>query len=253
MHISGSTFWIELGFRLATEQEILQQQQSSNGSMTMFPQPAITPASSTSGSKSAANRSKLQVRRPGLEPAPSDLTSTVVGEDSPDRKELARPSLEKAASPVEPLEIHGLSLQQPVEPVAGSIPTIPPFTQHLSAPLPNEADIPKPPPIPAAVPAFENPSPRSQPPNDPPLKVLVVDDDPLTRTLMTRMLTRLGCEVETAENGQLALDILLGDDTLDRPPRFFDMISLDNAMPVMTGQNAVRRLRNVGRKDFVVG
>jgi osomolarity two-component system, sensor histidine kinase SLN1 len=40
------------------------------------------------------------------------------------------------------------------------------------------------------------------------LNVLVVDDDPLTRTLMKRMLTRLGCIVATAENGELALELI---------------------------------------------
>ncbi|BGP07684.1 hypothetical protein JCM10049v2_003524 [Rhodotorula toruloides] len=44
---------------------------------------------------------------------------------------------------------------------------------------------------------------------DGPLKVLVVDDDALTRRLMSRMMMRLGCEVETAENGQIALDMIL--------------------------------------------
>lgn len=93
--------------------------------------------------------------------------------------------------------------------------------------------------------------------NEPPLRVLVVDDDSLTRTLMTRMLTRLGCVVETASDGQEALDVLLGgaspDNPLGRQPQFFDLISLDNAMPVMTGQAAVKRLRALGRQDFVVG
>lgn len=41
------------------------------------------------------------------------------------------------------------------------------------------------------------------------LNVLVVDDDPLTRKLMTRMLTRLGCVCETAENGLIALGAFL--------------------------------------------
>ena len=41
------------------------------------------------------------------------------------------------------------------------------------------------------------------------MKVLVVDDDPLTRKLMSRMLTRLGCKVTTAENGEIALDLIL--------------------------------------------
>lgn len=40
------------------------------------------------------------------------------------------------------------------------------------------------------------------------LRVLVVDDDMMTRMLMTRMLARLGCTVQTAENGQAALDLI---------------------------------------------
>ena len=41
------------------------------------------------------------------------------------------------------------------------------------------------------------------------MRVLVVDDDPLTRKLMSRMLARLGCKVTTAENGEIALDLIL--------------------------------------------
>ncbi len=42
------------------------------------------------------------------------------------------------------------------------------------------------------------------------LKVLVVDDDDITRRLMSRMLTRLGCVVDTAENGSIAAEKVLG-------------------------------------------
>ncbi|KZT58102.1 hypothetical protein CALCODRAFT_468890 [Calocera cornea HHB12733] len=112
-----------------------------------------------------------------------------------------------------------------------------------------------------------NVSPSSEPPLSPlssaispavpegtdPLRILVVDDDPLTRTLMTRMLNRLGCVVETAEDGQEALDILLGSAEANRPAQLFDMISLDNAMPVLSGEEAVRRLRSEGRGDLVIG
>jgi CheY-like chemotaxis protein len=87
------------------------------------------------------------------------------------------------------------------------------------------------------------------------MKILVVDDDSLTRKLMSRMLTRLGCTVETAENGQAALDLLLGTKTpvsqtptpssIDPPtitptpndqppptplPTYFDVVFLDNQM-----------------------
>lgn len=40
------------------------------------------------------------------------------------------------------------------------------------------------------------------------LHALVVDDDTLTRKLMSRMLTRLGVDVSVAENGQSALDAI---------------------------------------------
>ncbi|KDQ58477.1 hypothetical protein JAAARDRAFT_57408 [Jaapia argillacea MUCL 33604] len=85
------------------------------------------------------------------------------------------------------------------------------------------------------------------------LRILVVDDDPLTRTLMTRMLAKLGCVVETADDGRQCLDILLKPPLDGVPPRSFDLVSLDNQMPVMTGEETVRELRSLGRKDLVVG
>ncbi|QRV85043.1 response regulator receiver [Ceratobasidium sp. AG-Ba] len=115
-----------------------------------------------------------------------------------------------------------------------------------------------------------------------PLKVLVVDDDPLTRRLMTRMLTRLGCTVDNAENGQIALDMLLAPLPTPRSQRTqssagfpsiepgtvspamapsldfgveckYDIVFLDNHMPICSGVEVARRLRKLERKDFVVG
>ncbi|KAH9074915.1 hypothetical protein EDB83DRAFT_2218949 [Lactarius deliciosus] len=80
------------------------------------------------------------------------------------------------------------------------------------------------------------------------LRVLVVDDDALTRTLMTRMLARLGCKVSTAENGEVALEMVLSDCS-----GRFAVVFLDNQMPVMSGLSMVARLREAGRRDFVVG
>lgn len=86
-------------------------------------------------------------------------------------------------------------------------------------------------------------------PTDPdPLYVLVVDDDRMTRSLMTRMLTRQGCLVDTAEDGQKFLDLVTSPTA-----RKYDLISLDNFMPVMTGEQAVREFRALGRTDLVVG
>lgn len=87
----------------------------------------------------------------------------------------------------------------------------------------------------------------------PTIRVLVVDDDMLTRRLMQRMLTRLGCSVDMAENGEIALQKIVNGPippgllTLQRgmPPNLFshdsdgkrishvynyDVIFLDNQM-----------------------
>ena len=115
----------------------------------------------------------------------------------------------------------------------------------------------------------------------PGLQVLVVDDDRMTRLLMTRMLERLRCVVTTAANGKQALQLLLGEErNVDTPgeeqePNFptdgreaprdrasvrtvskegkFAITFLDNQMPVMSGVEMVRKLRMLGREDLIVG
>ncbi|KAJ3565704.1 hypothetical protein NP233_g7464 [Leucocoprinus birnbaumii] len=120
------------------------------------------------------------------------------------------------------------------------------------------------------------------------MSVLVVDDDSLTRTLMKRILTRLGCHVSVAENGEVALEMILGrrisvptstpssdyskreakpileqevrpgSTSASTPTGISDeykyaVVFLDNQMPVMSGLKVVAKLRELGRKDFVVG
>lgn len=101
---------------------------------------------------------------------------------------------------------------------------------------------------------------------DGPLRVLIVDDDNLTRRLMGRMMERLGCTISSAENGQIALDMLL--QVTDPPPaspttgidprsgsakKNYDITFLDNQMPICSGLEVVSMLRSLGRDDLVIG
>ena len=60
-----------------------------------------------------------------------------------------------------------------------------------------------------------------------PLNVLVVDDDKLTRMMMGRLLKRLGHKVETAENGQIALEKITDSFHLSEDAVPVDVVFLD--------------------------
>lgn len=64
--------------------------------------------------------------------------------------------------------------------------------------------------------------------------ILVVDDDPLIRNMLTELLNLEGYMVQTAENGDDALRSI----ERDRP----SLLLLDMRMPVVDGWEVVRRL-----------
>ncbi len=80
-------------------------------------------------------------------------------------------------------------------------------------------------------------------------RVLLADDGPDNRTLIRCLLERLGLEVTTAENGQLALDAVERAQTMGTP---FDLILMDMQMPVLNGYEAVRVLRGRGYTGPIV-
>jgi two-component system, cell cycle response regulator len=69
-------------------------------------------------------------------------------------------------------------------------------------------------------------------------RVLVVDDQHSGRQLLTRATTRLGHEVLTAEDGAAALAVLR------RPGPAIDVVLLDLVMPVMDGEETLRRIKD---------
>ena len=70
-------------------------------------------------------------------------------------------------------------------------------------------------------------------------RVLVIDDDASVRSVLSRMLTILGCWVETACHGLDAVDLFYAH------PERIDLVVTDLQMPVMDGYEAVRQIRKV--------
>lgn len=70
------------------------------------------------------------------------------------------------------------------------------------------------------------------------LKCLLVDDAPENLFLLSKILDRLGFEVELATNGQEAIERVKAND--------HDFILMDMEMPVLDGFEATRQLRNRG-------
>jgi two-component system cell cycle response regulator len=68
-------------------------------------------------------------------------------------------------------------------------------------------------------------------------RILVVDDNQLNRSVLTRSLQKEGYAVETAENGLLAFELL-------RQPPSFDVVLLDILMPELDGYETLARIKS---------
>ena len=72
----------------------------------------------------------------------------------------------------------------------------------------------------------------------PPSHVLVVDDAPENRELLSLVISDLGIKVSTAENGQEAVDAV--------SQKQFDAVLMDIQMPIMDGYQAIASMRKSG-------
>lgn len=193
-------------------------------------------------------------QEPETEPPDPATYSELVASAPPKRTPVQRPTF----VPLPKRQIFSIDdLSQP--------PTVSTFTSDTGSPHLTVFD------------QFSRGSPSSSFAVEPNLPILVVDDDPLTRTLMKRILTRLGCLVSCAENGEVALEMILGHQIVtettpssetieDNKPILerqreaqasdeskYAVVFLDNQMPVMSGLRVVEKLRALGRTDFIVG
>jgi CheY-like chemotaxis protein len=70
------------------------------------------------------------------------------------------------------------------------------------------------------------------------LRVLVAEDNPVNRKLVTKLLQKRGHQVDAVENGREAVDTIVG-----HPPATFDAILMDVQMPEMSGFEATEAIR----------
>ena len=76
-----------------------------------------------------------------------------------------------------------------------------------------------------------------------PYHILVADDVDINRQVIGEILSGLGARIDFAENGQQAMQMALSRDLTDDP---YNLVLMDNRMPVLGGNEAARQIRSSG-------
>ena len=82
------------------------------------------------------------------------------------------------------------------------------------------------------------------------LRVLVVEDSSTLRRLWAKLLKEQGCVVETATNGMDGIERC--KKVLDEGHEMYDIVLMDITMPIMSGDEAVKKLREMNWTGVVI-
>ena len=74
-------------------------------------------------------------------------------------------------------------------------------------------------------------------------RILLVEDNELNREIACELLSEIGLQVETAQNGQEALECILR-----RPDYYYELVFMDIQMPLLNGYEATRKIRAIGTR-----
>merc|ERR1711959_153582 len=77
--------------------------------------------------------------------------------------------------------------------------------------------------------------------------VLIVEDSYVCAKSLAKSIERLGKEYTIVENGQLAVD------NIEQNPAKYDLVLMDNNMPVMKGVEATKKIREHGYVNPIIG
>lgn len=90
-------------------------------------------------------------------------------------------------------------------------------------------------------------APQVQVPDMSALKVLVVDDADSNRKMLMMLVKKMGFTAKSTEDGQQTVNVILAD--MER----YQLILMDNLMPVMNGSDAAKVLRRAGYPYLIIG